>query len=87
MLTKDKNNFQGFAEINQDKKKDEHIEPCFASGIIMSGQPNPSGHVCGTSGGVSGLSGGPVFDLGNIFDLHKNLNRLILNLILMVLKD
>lgn len=63
--------FQGYAEINQAIKEGEHLEPCFASGIIMSSQPNALGHVCGTSGGVFGLSGGPVFDRGNIFGLHN----------------
>ncbi|CAJ0946518.1 unnamed protein product, partial [Mesorhabditis belari] len=53
----------GFAEIKQQKKDNEHIKPCYASGIIISSQPNSTGHICGSSGGVAGLSGGPVFDL------------------------
>lgn len=34
----------------------------------MSSQPNSTGHICGSSGGVAGFSGGPVFDLCNIFN-------------------
>jgi hypothetical protein len=37
----------------------------------MSSQPNEVGHICGSSGDVSGLSGGPIIDIGNIFALHN----------------
>uniref|UniRef100_A0A1I7UQP3 Trypsin-like peptidase domain-containing protein n=1 Tax=Caenorhabditis tropicalis TaxID=1561998 RepID=A0A1I7UQP3_9PELO len=55
----------GFAEMKQCKEEDEHISPCYATGVVMSSQPNTIGHICGSSGGVPGMSGGPLFDLSD----------------------
>ncbi|CAI4220964.1 unnamed protein product [Auanema sp. JU1783] len=52
----------GYAEVKQ-QIEDSHMEPCYASGVIISSQSNEAGHICGSSGGIAGLSGGPVFDL------------------------
>uniref|UniRef100_A0AC34R855 Uncharacterized protein n=1 Tax=Panagrolaimus sp. JU765 TaxID=591449 RepID=A0AC34R855_9BILA len=54
----------GYDERSQELNGNEHIFPTFLRGRIMSGQPHKRGHVCGSSDGVPGFSGGGVFATG-----------------------
>ncbi|CAI4225709.1 unnamed protein product [Auanema sp. JU1783] len=55
----------GFADVKQDKTQSKYLAPCYTAGVIISSQPNSTGHVSGSSRGLSGFSGGPVFDTSN----------------------